>query len=59
MHFNVIAGNPMITRQDNGKYLVIHADPLNNWEITKYENLSYEEALKLPFVNESLLALVK
>lgn len=59
MKFGVILGTPIITRQENGKYLVIHADSLNNWKITKYEDLTYDEALELPFVNELALALVK
>ena len=50
---------PILVRQKNGKYLIIHADPANNWKITKYEDLNFEEAVKLPFVSEVALALVK
>ena len=59
MKSNVIASNPTIMKDENGKFRAIHADPSNGWKITKYEGLSYTEAAQLPFVNLSLLNLVK
>lgn len=59
MRFGVIASNPMITRKANGKYDIRYADPSENWKIKEYHNLSFKQAAKLPFVNKSVLAMVR
>lgn len=59
MKFDVITGNPTIAKQESGKYMVVYANPSENWKIIKYRNLSLEEVSNLPFVNKSVLALIK
>lgn len=58
MKFGVIAGNPIITKQENGLYTVIYAE-LPEGKIDKKVNLTYEAAAALPYVQEFLLQLVK
>lgn len=49
MKYDNIVGNPMIHKNENGTVTVIHYDHEQN-KITKYENLTYDEAKTLPFV---------
>lgn len=51
MKFDNIVGNPMIHKNENGTVTVIHYDHEQN-KITKYDNLTYDEAKKLPFMPE-------
>lgn len=58
MRFNVIVNNPTIMKQENGLYTVIYAE-LPEGKIEKKENLTYEDAAALPYVQEFMLQLVK
>ena len=42
MKFDVITGNPMIVKQENGKYQVVYAQP-PLWAIQNYTDLTLEE----------------
>lgn len=56
--FDVVGSNPIIFSEGNGLYTVIYALP-PAWKIEKKVNLTYDEALKLPYVTEIMLQLVK
>lgn len=58
MKFDVITGNPMIAKQENGKYQVVYAQP-PLWAIQNYTDLTLEEVETLPFVNKSVLTYLK
>lgn len=58
MQFNVVVGNPMLTKHTDGTYQVIYAEPING-KIKNYENLTYQEALELPFVKKEDLKYLK
>ncbi|MBO5159276.1 MAG: hypothetical protein J6B94_06775 [Lachnospiraceae bacterium] len=57
MNFNFITGNPTITKQANGKYQVLYAQPPIG-KIKNFTDLTLEEVKKLPFVNPTVLALL-
>lgn len=59
MKYDVITGNPIIANIGKGKYVVVYANPSENWKITEYNNLTFSEVAKLPFVNKSLLKFLK
>lgn len=59
MRCDVITGNPTIAKIENDKYMVVYANPSENWKITEYNNLTFSEVAKLPFVNKSLLKFLK
>ena len=58
MKFDVITGNPMIVKQENGKYQVVYAQP-PLWAIQNYTDLTLEEVTKLPFIDKTVLAYLK
>lgn len=55
MKFDVITGNPMIAKIKNGEYMVVYADPSDNWKISEYKGLTLEEVSELPFVDKNAL----
>ena len=57
MIFNVITGNPTITKQANGRYQVLYHHP-SIGKIENFTDLTLEEVEKLPFVNPTVLALL-
>ena len=58
MKFNVVGSNPIILRKGDGLYTIVYAAP-PEWKIITKENLTYEEALALPYVSDSMMRLVK
>ena len=56
--FDVVGSNPIIISEGNRLYTVIYALP-PAWKIEKKVGLTYEEALKIPYVTEIMLQLVK
>ena len=57
MKFDVVLSKPIVTKQKNGLYTVIVALP-PEWKVEKHENLTYEDALALPYISEIALALL-
>lgn len=54
---NNIMGNPIVYKSGVRKYTIIYFNPETS-EIEKYEDISRSAALKLPFINKTLLDLI-
>ncbi|MBQ8189831.1 MAG: hypothetical protein IJZ44_08645 [Lachnospiraceae bacterium] len=56
--FDVVGSNPIIISEGNGLYTVVYALP-PAWKIETKVGLTYKEALKIPYVTETMLRFVK
>ena len=56
--YDVVGSNPIIISEGNGLYTVIYALP-PAWKIEKKVNLTYEEAVKMPYVTDYMMQFLK